>query len=54
MWTLAFGHREDRAPTQDVRQPARMRWARFVKSWRGYNRHSYQATASVATMAAKI
>ena len=32
MWTLAFGHHEDRTPTTATRRRARPRWPAFAKS----------------------
>jgi hypothetical protein len=34
MWTLAFGHHEDRAPTHGYAAPHEAAMAAFAKSWR--------------------
>jgi len=34
MWTLAFGHHEDRAPTRGYASTREAAMAAFVKSWR--------------------
>jgi hypothetical protein len=34
MWTLAFGHHEDRTPTHDHEQAREAAMAAFAKSWR--------------------
>jgi hypothetical protein len=37
MWTLAFGHHEDRAPTHGYAETREGAMAAFAKSWRGSN-----------------
>jgi hypothetical protein len=37
-----------------MQRVARTPWAHSLRAGGGYNRHTYQATASVATMAAKV
>jgi len=34
MWTLAFGHHEDRTPTHDYEATREAAMAAFAKSWR--------------------
>jgi hypothetical protein len=34
MWTLAFGHHEDRAPTHGYAETREAAMAAFAKSWR--------------------
>jgi len=34
MWTLAFGHHEDRAPTHGYAESREAAMAAFAKSWR--------------------
>jgi hypothetical protein len=34
MWTLAFGHHEDRTPRTAMPQPARRRWTPGASFWR--------------------
>ncbi len=34
MWTLAFGHHEDRTPTHGYETPREAAMAAFAKSWR--------------------
>jgi len=37
MWTLAFGHHEDRAPTHSYAATREAATAAFAKSWRREN-----------------
>jgi hypothetical protein len=34
LWTLAFGHNEDRTPTHGCEVPREVAMASFAKSWR--------------------
>jgi hypothetical protein len=38
MWTLAFGHHEDRTPTHGYEATREAAMAAFAKSWRGSKR----------------
>jgi hypothetical protein len=53
MWTLAFGHHEDRTPTHGFRYAVTLEaaMAAFAKSWRGQSRQLLKASRSVAQAA---